>query len=422
MSRPTAIRSSTSFTSNAVWSFADQAVASLGTLILSIAVAQTADVTTFGAFAAAIAVYALALTGSRAVVSMPYQMRAARRQERDDVELDEGTLGAALINGLLLAAAITVAASIVAQPLAGFLLVLAAATPFLLFQDAYRFVLRQHDDSRGVALNDAVWTILQVAGSGAVAVTIEGDTSLWHLAAWGFGVLVASVYAWRKTRIAPNARAGLRFLAQTRRMGLPLFIEAFAMAGSSSVAHFAIAGSGGLSALAPIRGSLVALGPVNVVNSGLLFLITPMILKVDTSVRRVLLTRCVLFGAVIAVVSLSAVTILLVLPESVGVWLLGETWGPARQTMIPTGLALAAYGAQTAAMLGFRAYQITVPTMLLHMILFPLPAVGGVVGLVIDGVVGAAWGLFFSALVTAAALWVILIAAGPRMAARIDGS
>jgi O-antigen/teichoic acid export membrane protein len=401
-----------------MWSFADQAVASLGTLILSIVVAQSADVTTFGAFAAAIAVYALALTGSRAIVSMPYQMEAARRYERDCVELDKGTLGAALINGLLLAAAITVGASIVAQPLAGFLLVLAAATPFLLLQDAYRFILRQRDDSKGVALNDTTWTMLQVAGSGVIAVAIERDASLWHFAAWGFGVLVASVYAWRKTCTAPNMKAGLRFLAQTRRMGIPLFVEAFAIAGSSSVAHFAIAGAGGLSALAPIKGALVALGPVNVANGGLLLFITPMILRVDTSTRRVLLTRCAMFGAVITFVSLSSATILHILPEATGIWLLGETWRPARQLLIPTGLLLAAYGAQTAAMLGFRAYQITVQTMLMHIILFPLPTVAGVMGLATGGAVGAAWGVFFSAAAGAAALWAVLVAAGPRMETR----
>ncbi|HXV93153.1 MAG TPA: hypothetical protein VD813_07645 [Pseudonocardia sp.] len=409
----------------AVWSILDQAVSSLGTLVLSVAVAQRSDVAGFGAFAAMITVYALVLTGSRAFVSMPYLMRAADPDGADPDGADRaggrglvaGTLGAAVLaaapvsGGLLVAAAVT--AAVAGGPLPALLAVLAAAMPFLLLQDAYRFVLRQREDSRGVAVNDTIWTAVQAAASVSLvtvpALGPAGDTAIAHVGAWVLGVVVAVGHGLRRTGTAPSLAGGWRFLRRTRRQGVPLLVEAFAIAGSNSTGQFAIGAVGGLAALAPIKGAHVALGPVNVVNGGLVFLATPIVLRAGATDRRRLLGLCGAFGLVIGAVSAAAGLLLLAVPAEVGALLLGQTWSEARAAVLPTALALGAYGAQTAAMLGFRAHRITTRTMVLRLVTFPVPAVAGVVGLFVNGPVGAAYGLFAAASVTAALLWTVLV-------------
>jgi hypothetical protein len=101
--------------------------------------------------------------------------------------------------------------------------------------------------------------------------------------------------------------------------------------------------------------------------------------------------------------------LVLALPDGLGPLLLGETWTQARGAVLPTALALAAYGFQTAAMLGFRAHQIATRSMVLRLLLFPVPAVAGVTGLAVNGAIGAAYGLFVGASITAALLWAALV-------------
>jgi O-antigen/teichoic acid export membrane protein len=393
----------------AAWTLADQAFSSLGTLILAVAVAQRAGLVGFGAYATVITLYALALTGARALLSTPYLMRAASSHDQAAGMLAAGMLGAALLVALPLSVVTLAAASAVGAPLAGYLVVLAGALPVLLLQDCYRFVLRQADRYHAVALNDGIWTAVQAGLSLALLDTALGESALAHVGAWGAGAAVAVGHGWAATRTAPDLRAGRRFLTDTRRLGIPLLVEAFAVAGSNSVGQFAIAATGGAAALAPIKGAHVVLGPVNVVNSGLVFLVTPVLLRTGAADRRRLVRHCGLFGLVIAAASVASGALLLVLPQPLGVAMLGETWAPARQAVLPTALALAAYGAQTAAMLGFRAHRNTTRSMLLRLCTFPLPVVAGLAGLAVAGPLGAAYGLCAGATVTAAVLWVALL-------------
>jgi O-antigen/teichoic acid export membrane protein len=392
----------------AVWSLLDQAVSSAGTLLLSIAVAQRSDATSFGAFATAVAVYSLAVTATRALVSMPFMMRAARDVAADD-GLVTAALGAVAVASVPVSAAVLVAALLLPAPLSAFLGVLGFSLPFLLLQDAYRFVLRERDDARAAALSDVVWTVAQILVSTAVVLVVPGDGSLWHFAGWGAGVALATLYAGWAIGLRPHLARARAFAASTRKLGLPLLVEAFAIAGSGSAAQFALAGAGGLAATAPLKGAAVALGPINVVNGGLLFLITPLVLKTDLSRRRRLLLHCAAFGLVITVASLVTAIVLVALPDWVGAALLGDTWASAREVVVPSATALAGYGFQTAAMLGFRAHQVAVRTMVLHLINFPIPALCGIAGFAAAGVVGAAWGLCASATLTALALWVLLL-------------
>jgi hypothetical protein len=348
---------------------------------------------------------------------MPYMMRAASAQQANEARLlTSGTLGAAVLVAIPVSVVLIVGAFLLGGPLIGYLLVLSAATPFLLLQDAYRFVLRQRDDSRTVAINDGIWTVTQGMLSLSLLATPVGGGALWHFSCWGLGVAVAVLHAWRTTRTAPDLRGGLRFLRLTRQLGVPLLVEAFAVAGSNSVGQFAIATTGGLAALAPIKGAHVALGPVNVVNGGLVFLVTPIMIRTGAADRRRLLVRCGLFGLVIALVSVAAGLLVLAVPDDLGAVLLGETWTDARVAVLPTALALAAYGAQTAAMLGFRAHQIATRSMVLRLITFPIPAVAGMTGLALNGSLGAAYGLFVGASITAALIWTALIRLPPAPA------
>lgn len=393
----------------ASWSVLDQAASSLGTLVLSVVVARASDLDGFGAFAIAFMIYTLVLTGSRALLTMPYMMDASDGAAGHDSRLAAGVLGAVGAVSLLLAAGLAVAGALVAGPLGPYLLLMAAGLPPLLLQDGYRFVLLQRQGSRPVATNDAAWTALQVTLSVLVALTPVQPAAALHVVAWIVGAAAAGIWARWRTGIAPDLREGVRFVARTRRTGVPLLVEAFAISGSGASANFAVAAVGGLAAVAPLRGAAVVLGPVSVATGGLLFLATPMVLRVGAHDKARLLVLCAGFGAVVAAVSLVTAFLVVLVPPELGVLLMGEVFLESRPVVVPVALAIAAYALKTAAMLGFRAHRVTVRTMVLNLVVFPLPAVSATAGLGIGGPAGAAYGIAAAALLTSAVLWWMLV-------------
>lgn len=414
MSSRSTARRLTRFRGQAAWTLVDQAVSSLGTLVLAVAVGRGADVASFGAFATAITVYALALTASRAAVCMPDMMRST---EGGGHGVDPGALpGSAVVLAAPISLAILAAGLLSQGPVRDYLLLLAVTTPFLLLQDAYRFLLRRRDRSRSVAVNDTIWTAVQVGLSSLMWSGLVEERALWHFGCWGVGVLVALVHAWCVTRVAPAPGHGLRSLVETRRVAAPLLVEAMATNGSNSLAQFVIATFGGLAVLAPVKGAHVVLGPVNVLNGGLVFLVTPIFLRLGAAGDRRLLACCVAFAAVIAGSSMAVGITVLALPAEYAHHVLGQTGELARAVVLPTALALSAYGAQTAAALGIQAYRAPTRSMVVRLATFPVPSVAAVLGIVVGGVEGAAYGLFLGAALSAALLWITFLRLRPRRA------
>jgi O-antigen/teichoic acid export membrane protein len=386
------------------WSITDQAAASLGTLGLSIIVARTSDVAGFGAYATVFIAYALALSGIRALLAMPYQMRLKQSSQPPSAS---GLLGAVVVVAVLSSIAFAVTGLLIGGPMRLYLLIFAVALPALLLQDAYRFVLLYQQGPRAVALNDSCWTTVQLIGSALVAMT-RGHAAPLHVAAWGLGAAVAAGWGWQRSGCVPSLTRAPRFFRDTRRTGGPLLVETLAISGSGSASSFAVAAVGGLTAVAPLRGAGVLLGPVSVLTGGLLLLATPVMLSTGAADRGLLLRRCAGYGAVVAGACIAAVLAVLLLPAQWGEALLGATWSESRPVVLPVGLAVAVYGLETAAMLGFRAHGIAVRTMVLRLSTFPLPAAAAVIGLHAGGPAGAAYGMAFAAIVTATGLWWML--------------
>ncbi len=390
----------------ASWSLLDQGASSLGTFVLSVAVARTSDLSGFGAFAIAFTVYTLTLTGSRALLTMPYMMKASVKESSPP--LASGALGAVVTLSATGAGALAVAALIFDGSLRLYLLLIAVGLPALLLQDAYRYVLLQIHGMRSVAAIDAGWTGLQITLSLCVVLTAGTATGPWHLVAWLLGAGAAAIWGWRRTRIRPHVVDGWQFIIRTRRTGVPLMVEAFAISGGGAAAGFAVAAVGGLVALAPLRGASVVLGPVSVAIGGLLFLVTPIVLRTGASDKARLLRRCALFGGIVSMVSLVTASLVLLIPTEVGVELMGRVWVDSRPVIFPAALVIAVYSLETSAMLGFRAHHITTRTMVLRLYTFPVPALSAVAGLLWGGPVGAAYGMAAAGLGTAAALWWML--------------
>jgi len=200
------------------WSITDQAASSLGTFVLSIVVARTSDVASFGAFATVFIAYTLVLAGVRALLTMPFQMRIEQSPEPAPVS---GLLGAVVIVVFFSSIGFAVTGLLIGGPLRVYLLVFAVALPALLLQDAYRYVLLHQQGPHVVALNDSCWTIVQLIGSALVALTVSGHAAPLHVAAWGLGAAVAAGWGWRRTSCGPSLTRGLRFFRDTRHFGGP---------------------------------------------------------------------------------------------------------------------------------------------------------------------------------------------------------
>jgi O-antigen/teichoic acid export membrane protein len=110
---------------------------------------------------------------------------------------------------------------------------------------------------------------------------------------------------------------------------------------------------------------------------------------------------------------------LLLLPESVGRQLLGESWPGARSVLLPIALSSIVPLAMAGPRIGLRALEEGTRTLRASGVQFVLTIVGGVTGALLAGTVGAAWGLALGTCVAGIAWWVELVHATNEQAARI---
>jgi O-antigen/teichoic acid export membrane protein len=402
----------------AIWSLTDQGLSSVGSLALSVLVARSASEYQFGAFTAGFLVYSLALTGTRALISMPYQMALAKSTDsREEADLTARVLGATVMVALLPAAGILVWSLFVDPAGSIVLLVTAIALPGLLLQDACRYVVRHYRDVRTVAVVDGVWSGAQLLLS--VVVVVVGLPPSSHVIAWAVGAAASVAFALVEVRPTVSPVSGLRHLWSGRRRSVPLLIESLAITGSYSASQFSLAAFGGLADIAPLRAANVALGPVNVANGGLLFVVTPAVLRRAAANLGQALRLCAVFSGAMTIVSLVCGLALLLVPADIGTALFGQSWAGAGEVILPSSLALAAYALQSGAVLGFRALDVTVRSMVIHLLTFPLPSIGAVLGYSLADVTGAAWGLAATAALVSLYLWFdVLWVASRRQRAR----
>jgi O-antigen/teichoic acid export membrane protein len=371
------------------WSFADQAISSLTNLALAVVVARSVDETSFGGFAVAFTTFALligvnrALTGS--VLLIRHSGAASTHQAAAAATATTLSLGIVSSIGCLLVGLFLHGAA--GNAIAALGLVL----PGLLTQDTWRQVFFAAGKPASATLNDAAWAALQAAAIAALLLS-HAATLTTLVLAWGGSAYVATVFGAVQARTLPSFRLVPPWLRDHRDLSMNAFGDFAAQQGASQGTLFAIAAVGSLAAIGAIRGALVLLAVLPAIQMAAANFALPELARRRSQLTaRLWLRAAVGFSVAMAIAGLTWGVLLLLLPDSVGRSLLGDTWTGASQVLVPSVVSQVLLVALSGVTLVLRAMDRTRVPFVMNAVQAPLIVLGGVLGVLLGGPSGAIW-------------------------------
>lgn len=387
------------------WAVVDQGLSSLTNFALTVLVARSVSESAFGAFAIAILVYLAVLGVVRGIVAEPFAVRFSAVDESSRRSAARCAAGAGLIAGAATGLVLLLIGAADDGDTARVFLALGICMPGLVLQDMWRFIFVAEGRPERAAANDLVWAIVQL---GAVSVLVGvGDPSVGILIlAWGLSANIAAVLGCIQAGAVPELRAGLPWARRHLDLGGPFALDFGAQVGSTYVALFVITAIVGLDAVAGIRGAQVLLGPVNVLYLGSRLVAVPEGARLAARGSRGVVRLSVAVALVLAAAAAVVGAVLLIIPDSFGTELLGDTWDDARGVMVPTIALMAANGVAIAAVNGLRSLAAARQGLVARIALIPVIVGGSAVGAVLGGEEGGAVGLAVASGLAAAVWWV----------------
>lgn len=388
----------------ALWNLADQALSSLSTFAVTILAASAASATEFGHFAVAFTLYLFLLGVSQALVNQVFLMRFPA------VGADEALLGArsaaglALVFGLVCAAVVGPAGLALAGAAGPSIATIAVFFPVLFVQESWRGVLIGRGRPQAATLNDAVRTVLQLGSMAAVVGAGRSEPNLL-LAVWGAAAVVAAVLGAVQVGGFPSPMAGLRFARRHADISRFLVAEWLLVLGAGQVGLLVVGWLASPADVGALRGAQTLLGPMNILGLGVFsFMLTELVRRPSLPVRSVRRAAAAA-GGVLAQITVVWGLCLLALPDAVGTAVLGETWSATRSVLLPMTLYLAGATGATGTLAVLRSMGDARSTFLVNTVLGPLILGGAVVGVLVAGAPGAAWGFAAATILVVPLFW-----------------
>lgn len=381
-----------------VWGLADQAVSSLSSLLLAIMVARESTPQAVGAWAIGYAFYTFVLTVTRssisttAIISQGGHIAGAptRGSEQDKDAVSTAVFAASGIG--LAVAPIGLA---VEGDLGFYMLLFSLSLPVLIWQDAIRFVTIRQGKLARTWVIDSVWLLFQlVIGLGLVAFFNDSRmvTVGWLIAAV-LSLCVAAFF------VSPRIRFGraVVFYRQHRATIGGLFTESALGAGVANLQPAILGAVIGLAATGYFRGALSLLGVAGAVVMGLTPIVTVEAVRRLRSSEQV---SSLLYWwiAGIALLGGGLTAIVSIVPDSIGVVLLGETWYGAAAIFPILAAQIIFRGPNTGIPIILRAahkIKVVVTVRVVHSVTTLTITTGGAI---LFGLHGAAWGWLVSSM------------------------
>lgn len=381
-----------------LWGLTSQGLNSLSNVVLALVVAHAVSPSQFGAWSLGYVGYMIALHFNRSVASMPMMLGNGDREKPPHQQI-RGCLTTALAVGgvaglILLGVGATVGAS---SPIRSAAWTFAVFLPVLLLQDSTRYVFfRQGQPGRAAAV-DLCWVVVQLAGFGWL-IAADRDGLVTNTAVWGFGALVGACVGSGILSAAPSFRELRRFVVDNLSTSWRLTVDSVLVALSTYTLPLIVAATSGLAAAGALRAGQTLLGGIGILVMGLTPVITVEAMRALRGGRS---GTSILAAWSIAIAVMSGIygTVILLLPDSAGRVLVGESWPGASAVLLPLVLQTLIRGPFTGAPIILKAkldfngvirlrLQTCVPSLV-----FPT------IGAIWDGSVGAAWGILVGAIV-----------------------
>ncbi len=380
----------------ALWTTLDQAMSSLANAALSIVLAREVSPQAFGTFALAFSVYTFLIGISQAVGGQLVVIRFTRADSLDRdraVGLAAGNAVWLGVGGGLLLATGALLAGVPDPEIA---VVVACALPVLLLQDAWRTALISAGTPFRAFVNDALWTGLQ-AGLVAVLLLRSEDAAWWFVAAWGASAAVAAVLGLIQVRQRPTLRGGPAWVRSQWDLAGNLLAHWVANLGSLQVAFVLLAAVGGVTAVGSVRAAQTLLGPLTLIGMAVAAFVVPELIRARPGPRGLARAAIVLSAAVLAVNVVWGGALLL-LSDTAGSQLLGDTWDEARQVLPGMVVFACALAVTTGPATLFRVLDTTRFIVWTSALLGPMVLACSLAGQLTYGARGVGWGFGLAAL------------------------
>ncbi|MBW0118717.1 hypothetical protein, partial [Pseudonocardia abyssalis] len=381
------------------WNLGDQMLVSLTNSVLSFMVANSVDAPSFGGFSVAFTVFALVISGSRALATSPLNIRFSDVDAAESHRSAGHATGTALTIGFAAGIGCGIAGLLLSGPASAALLALALVMPIVVVQDSYRYVFFSRGKPSAAALSDGMWTIAQLSAVAALLVLGMESVGLLLLV-WGLSALAAVGVGIKQSGTWPDPRKAPAWFREHRDLTGYLFASAATAHGANQGAMLVIAGVGTVQALGSLRGAALILGPTSILSSAALSFAIPEFSRRRKNMtdRQWLIAAAGVSGAV-AFLGLCWGAFFLLVPDQVGIFLLDETWQGTSEILFAAVVAQVFACGTIGPVVMLYAIDRASSTLPIQIVLGSLTFLGGVGGVTLAGAQGAQWGFALANLV-----------------------
>lgn len=318
----------------------DQVVSSASNFLVVLAVARVADIDEFGAFSLAYLVYQVALGVLRAGAGDVLLIRSAEADGARTADPRQA-LGFVLLAAVPVALLTGLAGLLAGGPMRGPLLAIAIVLVPCLLQDGYRYVLFARSRPRGAVLIDAIWLTAQLAGFALAAVGALPETGQALVLIWGAGAALSCLGGAALTETLPRPGA-LAWVREGRGQVGGLMADFMLLTGTSYLGFALVPLVAGLSTVAALRGAQFLFNPFVALLAGIRIVALPALTRRLADRASPFHSLALRMGAALSAAFVAYAAVVLLLPDSAGEQLLGESWQPVSEILPWIALAFLA--------------------------------------------------------------------------------
>lgn len=385
------------------WGLADQAVSSLTNFAVGIFVARSLGLVEFGIFSLAWVTYGVAQNITRGLATDPLVVRFSGVHAdhwRDAVPRSSGT---ALSVGCAAGLACLLGGIGIGGTLGAAFAALGIALPALMLQESWRYAFFAAGVGRKAFVNDVVWAAALIP---ALIIATKHGTVAGFVLAWGLASAPAAAFGCVQSGLFPRMSAIRGWLHAQRDLGYRYMVENVAASGSAQIRMYGLGAIAGLADVGAVRGAQLLLGPFLAVIMGLSMVAVPegaRVLRRDPGRLR---WFCLALGWGQAFAALLwGLALLILLPDHVGEFVLGDVWSSAKVLIVPTTVALMGASLVNAGITGVRTLGASRRSLRAHLFGAAAYVAGGVGGAALGGAAGSTWGIAIAGMLSATVWW-----------------
>lgn len=377
---------------------ADQAVSSLTNIVVTVVAARNLSVAQFGAFSLAFAIYVFVAGAFQSFIGQTIVLKTNPSQ------YFLGAARVAVVGSLLAGACIfSVAISIAHSELQNALAAVSLLLPLLVLQDTLRFFYASVQKPQLALASDLLWFLVAISTATLLVPSFaDGGSAVTYLLVWGLGAVPALLPSLFLRRLGGQLTQRLSLHTMRRGyLGHRFGIEFLAIQGGAQIPILLFGFLGDVISAAALRAASTVFGPLNVAFNAAQNFAVPIVKQLRVEVQ----TRVCLYGScIISIASLFLGLTLLFSPARFGTALFGESWQYARDLLVAFSVQYAAlsfvYGGRI--LLRIKSPKATLPIQIATSV---IAFCSSILGYLMSGAEGLAWGLAAASWFQAMSLW-----------------